>query len=79
MDERVFIYLSTSDQILKEIPLRSSDEAIFIERWIKSGVEEYFMGSFDIKRIMCPTNTRFMPIEEEGFDYFRKIMKQPTA
>jgi hypothetical protein len=28
---------------------------------------------------MCPTNTRFMPIEEEGFDYFRKIMKQPTA
>jgi hypothetical protein len=52
MDERIFVYLSTSDQILKEIPVRSTDEAKFFERWIKSGVEEYIIGSFDIKRII---------------------------
>jgi hypothetical protein len=75
MNERDFVYLSTCDQILKEIPVRSPDEVKFFECWIKSGVEGYVMRSFVIKRIICPTNTRFISTKEEGFDHFRNIIE----
>jgi hypothetical protein len=55
--------------------VRSPDEAKFFECWIKSGVEGYVMRSFDIKRIICPTNTRFISTKEEGFDHFRNIVE----
>jgi hypothetical protein len=76
---RIFVYLSTSDQNLKEIPVESPEDGKYFEHDIKRYIEGFIMGSFNIRRIACPTNTRFIPTEEEGLDHIRKIIEKPIT
>jgi hypothetical protein len=62
--------------MLKEIPIQSPGEAKYFEHDIKRSVEGYIIGKFEIKRIMCPTNTSLMLAKEEGLDHIRNIIEK---
>jgi hypothetical protein len=74
--ERIFVYLSTNEKILKEKPVQSPDDAKYFEYDIERSIEGFIMDSFDIRRITCPTNTGFMPTAEEGLDHIRRIIEK---
>jgi hypothetical protein len=73
---RIFVFLSTAEEILKEIPIESPDNPKYFEDDIKRNVEGFIMGSFDIKRILCPSDIRLKYSEEEGFDHIRDIIER---
>jgi hypothetical protein len=73
---RIFTYLSTAEEILKEVWAESPDNPKYLEEDIKRSVEGFIMGSFDIKRILCPSDTRLKYSEEERFDHIRDIIER---
>jgi hypothetical protein len=66
---RIYVYLSTTDENLKEVLVESPDNPKYFEDDIKRSVEGFIMGSFEIKRIMCASDTRLKQFQENGFDY----------
>jgi hypothetical protein len=76
-EDKINVYSSDGDHIIKvtsfTMPERKMNLKQF-ENYSKNEVEGQVIGSFNVKRILCEPNKRFMPNEFEGFENLRNII-----